>query len=260
MFLLNNIWLILFILWGLPLTFYRSRFRKIVYQTDSWTINIKPYFMKELKALFGNMYPDNLNYLKFRNFYRFYLVIYLLLFTSYLTFSQNNSMKQIQIGSTIPDFSLPDQNGNLFDISSVLGKKNLVIYFYPKDDSPGCTKEACSFRDQFDVFKDVDAVIIGISGQSVESHKEFAEKHRLSFTLLSDEGDKIRRQFGVPTNFLGLLPGRVTYIVDKTGRVIYIFNSQMNAEKHVDEALRILIFPLCQAGINRLQLELLHDS
>ena len=240
MFLFKNIWLILFIAWGLPLTIYRSKFREIVYQTDKWTINIKPYFMKELKALFGNMYPDNLNYLKFRNFYRFYLIIYLLLFTSYLTFSQKNNMNEIKIGGTIPAFTLPDQNGNLFDIGSVLGKKNLVIYFYPKDDSPGCTKKACSFRDQFEVFMEADAVIIGISGQSVESHKEFAEKHRLSFTLLSDEGNKIRKQFRVPTNLMGLLPGRVTYIADKTGKVIYIFNSQIQAEKHVNEALRIL--------------------
>jgi peroxiredoxin Q/BCP len=240
MFLFKNIWLILFIAWGLPLTIYRSKFRKIVYQTDKWTINIKPYFMKELKALFGNMYPDNLNYLKFRNFYRFYLIIYLLLFTSYLTFSQNNYMNKIKIGSSIPAFTLPDQNGNLFDINTVIGKKNLVIYFYPKDDSPGCTKEACSFRDQYDVFKEADAIIIGISGQSVKSHKEFAEKYRLSFTLLSDEGNKVRMQFGVPSEMLGLLPGRVTFIADKKGKVIYIFNSQTQATKHVDEALRIL--------------------
>jgi peroxiredoxin Q/BCP len=240
MFILENIWLILFVAWGLPLTIYRSKFRKIVYQTDSWTINIKPYFMKELKALFGNMYPDNINYLKFRNFYRFYLIIYMLLFTSYLTFSQNNKMNEIKIGSSIPSFTLPDQDGNLFDINTVVGKKNLVIYFYPKDDSPGCTAQACSFQDQFEVFKEADAVIIGISGQSVKSHKEFALKHRLTFTLLSDEGNKIRKQFGVPTNFLGLLPGRVTYVADKTGKVIYIFNSQLNTTKHVDEALRIL--------------------
>jgi peroxiredoxin Q/BCP len=240
MFILKNIWLILFIAWGLPLTFYRSKFRKIVYQTDSWTINIKPYFMKELKALFGNMYPDNLNYLKFRNFYRFYLTIYLLLFISYLAFSQKNDLNEIKIGSTIPQFTLPDQNGNLFDINSVLGKKNLVIYFYPKDDSPGCTKEACSFRDQFEVFTEADAVIIGISGQSVESHKEFAGKHGLSFTLLSDEGNNIRKKFGVPADLFGLLPGRVTFVVDKKGMVIYVFNSQIKATKHVDEALRIL--------------------
>lgn len=240
MFILENIWLILFVAWGLPLTYYRSKFRKLVYQTDSWTINFKPVFWKELRALFGNLYPDNINYLKFRNFYRFYLIIYLLLFTSYLTFSQNKTMNEIKIGSTVPEFSLADQNGNMFDINSVLGKKNLVIYFYPKDDSPGCTAQACSFQDQFEVFKEADAVIIGISGQSVESHKEFALKHRLSFTLLSDEGNKVRKQFGVPTNFLGLLPGRVTYVADKTGKVIYTFNSQIQATRHVDEALRIL--------------------
>jgi peroxiredoxin Q/BCP len=240
MFFLENIWLILFFAWGLPLTYYRSKFRKIVYQTESWTINIKPYFRKELKALFGNMYPDNLNYLKFRNFYRFYLIVYLLLFTAYLTFNKDKHMNEIKLGSTIPAFTLPDQNGNMFDINSVLGKKNLVIYFYPKDDSPGCTAQACSFRDQFEVFSEANAVIIGISGQSVKSHKEFAEKHRLSFTLLSDEGNKVRKQFGVPTNFLGLLPGRVTYVTDKSGKVIYTFNSQLQTEKHVDEALRIL--------------------
>lgn len=240
MLLLKNIWIILFILWGLPLTFYRSKFRKIVYQTDSWTINIKPYFWKELKALFGNMYPDNSKYLKFRNFYRFYLIIYIIIFTLYLTLGQNKNMNEIKIGSTIPGFALPDQNGNLFDIDSVLGKKKMVIYFYPKDDSHGCTAEACSFRDQFEVFTEADAVIIGISGQSVESHKAFAEKNRLNFTLLSDEGNKVRKLFGVPTNLFGLISGRVTYITDKSGKVVYIFNSQVQATKHVDEALRIL--------------------
>ena len=240
MFLLENIWLILFIAWGLPLTFYRSKFRKLVYQTDNWTINIKPYFWKEIKALFGNIYPDNKNYIRFRNFYRFYLLVYLVLFLSYLIFNKKVSMGEIKVGNSIPEFTLPDQNGSLFNINSVLGKKNIVIYFYPKDDSPGCTAEACSFRDQFEVFTEANAVIIGISGQSVESHKEFTVKHRLSFILLSDEGNKIRKLFGVKPNLLGMVPGRVTFIADKTGKVIYIFNSQTEATKHVDEALRIL--------------------
>jgi peroxiredoxin Q/BCP len=154
--------------------------------------------------------------------------------------SQNKNNHEIKIGDTIPEFALLDQSGNLFNIKSIIGKKNLVIYFYPKDDTPGCTAQACSFRDQFEVFNEADAMIIGISGQSVESHSEFAKKHRLRFTLLSDEGNKVRKQFGVPTNFLGLVPGRVTYIVDKSGKVIYIFNSQMHATKHVEEALRAL--------------------
>jgi len=152
----------------------------------------------------------------------------------------NDKMDQIEKGSKVPSFALKDQNGKLFDINTVLGKKNLVIYFYPKDDSPGCTKEACYFRDQFEVFTEADALIIGISGQSVESHKKFAEKYHLSFTLLADEGNKIRKLFGVPTDLFGAIPGRVTYVVDKTGTVVYVFDSQSQATKHVDEALRIL--------------------
>ena len=149
-------------------------------------------------------------------------------------------MENLTVGSSVPKFELKDQNGHLFFLDSVLSKKNLVIYFYPKDDSPGCTEQACSFRDQFEVFADADALIIGISAQSVESHFEFAKKHRLNFTLLSDRGNKVRKLFGVPGNLFGLIPGRVTYIINKEGKVVYMFNSQTQAEKHVDEALRIL--------------------
>jgi len=245
-FLLHNIWLILFVVWGIPLTWFRSKFRKIVYQTDSWTINIKPVFMRELKALFGDLLPGNKEYKRIRNSYRIYLSIYLILFLLYLNFqsqaqnSNPNNMAKLSVGSLIPQFSLKDQNGNPFNISSVLGKKNLVIYFYPKDDSPGCTKEACSFRDQFEVFNEADAVIIGISSQSVKSHKEFAEKYRLKYTLLSDEENQVRKLFGVPTNLLGLIPGRVTYVANKQGKIVYLFNSQIQAEQHVSEALKIL--------------------
>ena len=87
-FIKDNIWLILFVIWGLPLSYYRSKFRKIVYQTDSWIINIKPVFIKELRGLFGNLYPDNYKYRKFRNFYLFYLFVYLILFILYLKFSK----------------------------------------------------------------------------------------------------------------------------------------------------------------------------
>lgn len=245
-FLLQHIWLILFFVWGIPLTWFRSKFRKMVYQTDSWIINIKPVFMKELKALFGNVFPDNRQYYRLRNSYRIYLSIYFILFLLYFNFqtpvqaSNTTAMVELSLGSTVPGFVLKDQHGNAFDISTVLGKKNLVIYFYPQDDTPGCTKEACSFRDQFEVFREADALIIGISSSSVKSHKEFAEKHQLNFTLLSDEGNKVRKQFGVPTNFLGLVPGRVTYLINKEGKVVFIFNSQMNAEQHVTEALKVL--------------------
>ena len=242
MWIIDNIWLVLFVLWGIPLTYYRSKFRKMVYQTDSWTINIKPVFTKELRALFGNIYPDNKPYLKFRNFYRFYLIIYLILFGSYMIIGKNADQPEapVKVGSTIPAFSLPDQYGDLFDISTVIKKHNLVIYFYPKDDSPGCTKQACSFRDQYESFVDADAMVIGISSDDIESHKAFAMKHDLNFTLLSDENGKVRKMFSVPTSFLGLIEGRTTYVVNKEGKVVHIFNSQLQAEKHITEALQAL--------------------
>ena len=146
-------------------------------------------------------------------------------------------MKKVELGSRIPEFSLPDQNGNPFTTSSILGKKNLVIYFYPKDDSPGCTKEACSFRDQYEIFKEADAEIIGISSDNVESHKRFAEKYHLPYVLLSDSGNHVRTLFGVPTNLFGLLAGRVTYVVNRQGVVIHIFNSQLEAKKHIEESM-----------------------
>jgi len=114
------------------------------------------------------------------------------------------------------------------------------LFFYPKDDSPGCTAQACSFRDQYEEFTEVDAEVIGISGQSVKSHKNFAEKHNLSYTLLSDNNNELRKRFGVPTNLFGLIPGRVTYIIDKQGKVVHIFNSQTQIDKHISNALEIL--------------------
>ena len=150
-------------------------------------------------------------------------------------------MKPIKIGDYIPDFSLKDQDGSLFKISNYLGKKKLVIFFYPQDGSLNCTREACYFRDLSDVFDEADAIVIGISSQSVESHKEFAERNRLKFTLLSDNENKVRKLFGVPGRIFGLIPGRVTYVADKSGKVVYIFDSQTEVQRHVDEALKICL-------------------
>jgi peroxiredoxin Q/BCP len=150
-------------------------------------------------------------------------------------------MKSIKVSDIIPSFSLPDQDGNLFDISIYLGKKKLVIFFYPQDGSLNCTKEACYFRDLADVFEEVDAIVIGISGQSVESHKEFAEKNRLKYTLLSDERNIVRKLFGVPGRVFGFIPGRVTYVADRSGKVVYIFDSQTETQRHADEALKICL-------------------
>jgi peroxiredoxin Q/BCP len=150
-------------------------------------------------------------------------------------------MNQIHVGDTIPSFTLKDQNGNDFDISSLLGKKKLVIFFYPQDGSLNCTREACYFRDLSEVFEEADAIVIGISSQSVESHKEFAEENRLKYTLLSDPGNNVRKLFGVPGRAFGLIPGRVTYVADRSGKVVYIFDSQTETQRHVDEALKICL-------------------
>jgi len=150
-------------------------------------------------------------------------------------------MNKIQIGDPIPAFTLKDQNGNYFDISSLLGRKKLVIFFYPQDGSLNCTREACYFRDLYDVFEEADAIVIGISSQSVESHKEFAEVNRLKYTLLSDSDNVVRKLFGVPGRMFGLIPGRVTYVADRSGKVVYIFDSQTETQRHADEALKICL-------------------
>jgi peroxiredoxin Q/BCP len=147
----------------------------------------------------------------------------------------------IKAGDMIPSFSLPDQDGKIFDVETVLGKKKLVIFFYPQDGSHGCTREACYFRDSSELFDEADALVIGISGQSVASHKEFAENYRLNYPILSDEKNVVRKLFGVPTTFLGLVPGRVTYVADQEGKVVHIFNSHIQAERHVDEALKVVL-------------------
>jgi len=150
-------------------------------------------------------------------------------------------MKSIQIGDPIPDFSLPDQDGNSFDIADYRGKKKLVIFFYPQDGSLNCTKEACYFRDLTDIFNETDAFILGISAQSVESHKNFAEKNNLKYTLLSDSENKVRKLFGVPSRAFGFIPGRVTYVADRSGKVVFVFDSQTETQRHADEALKICL-------------------
>ncbi len=145
----------------------------------------------------------------------------------------------LETGTKAPGFTLNDQHGKSISLTDFRGKKNLVVYFYPKDDTPGCTKESCAFRDHYTAFSDAGAEVIGISSDSEASHKAFADKHRLPFTLLSDLGGKVRQAFKIPTTF-GLLPGRVSYVIDKQGVIRHAFNSQMNPTKHVDEALAVL--------------------
>ncbi len=153
-------------------------------------------------------------------------------------FGCNTKSQQIEVGSKVPSFTLNDQDGKPFNIDTVAGKYPLVIFFYPKDESSVCTKEVCSFRDSFDKFHEYGAKVIGISGDDVNSHKEFATHHNLNFTLLADPGNKVRKLFGVPKTLF--IPGRVTYIIDRKGIVIHQFNAMMQSDKHVEEALAAL--------------------
>lgn len=148
-------------------------------------------------------------------------------------------MTKVKVGDPAPDFTLPDHQGNDVTLSGFLGESNVVLYFYPKDFSPGCTAQACHFRDNYEDFTDMGAVVIGVSGDSPESHKRFVEEHLLPFILLSDGDNEVRKLYGA-TKGLGLLPGRVTYIIDKKGVVRHVFTSEINMRKHIDEALRIL--------------------
>ena len=145
----------------------------------------------------------------------------------------------LQVGDRIPNFTANDNDGNVFDSASIVGKKPVVFYFYPKDNTPGCTAQACSFRDKYEDFKDFGAEVIGISGDSIASHQNFTSQYKLPFVLLSDSDKKLRTLFGVPASFLGLLPGRVTYVADKEGIITMIFDSVM-ATKHITKALEAI--------------------
>ncbi|KAK8520364.1 hypothetical protein V6N12_004306 [Hibiscus sabdariffa] len=147
---------------------------------------------------------------------------------------------QVEKGSVPPPFTLKDQDGKNVSLSQFKGKP-VVVYFYPADETPICTKEACAFRDSYEKFKKFGAQVVGISGDDPSSHKAFAKRYRLPFTLLSDEGNKVRKAWGVPpADMFGTVPGRQTYVLDKQGVVQLIYNNRFQAEKHVDETLKVL--------------------
>ncbi|GAC1473419.1 MAG: peroxiredoxin [Isosphaeraceae bacterium] len=145
----------------------------------------------------------------------------------------------IRVGDPAPDFVLPSESGAPVRLGDFVGKAEVVLFFYPKDGSPACTAEACAFRDSHEAFQEVGAVVLGISGDSVRSHGRFAGRHRLPFPILSDQDGAVRARFGVPRTF-GVVPGRVTYLIDRRGIVRHVFSSQFNPFKHVAEALRVL--------------------
>lgn len=164
------------------------------------------------------------------------IVVILILFSFFRSTAQN----PLQVGDKIPSFQLKDQSGDNFDIDQYIGNTAMVIYFYPKDDTPGCTKEACSFRDAYEAFTDKNIKVIGISSDDVESHKNFAAKYNLPFTLLADTQSEVRGLFGVKNNAFGLIPGRVTYVIDKKGEIIFMYDSQLKAAKHIEESIKAI--------------------
>ena len=147
--------------------------------------------------------------------------------------------RKLQPGDKLPHFILNDENHCPVDISTLKGKF-LVIYFYPKDDTPGCVKEACSFRDAFQDLVDAGAIVYGVSNDSPDTHTQFKARYRLPFSLLSDTAGELRKLLGVPADLFGLLPGRVTYVFDGEGRLIHEFKSQLSPERHVKEALKVI--------------------
>ncbi|XP_044463352.1 peroxiredoxin Q, chloroplastic-like isoform X1 [Mangifera indica] len=165
-------------------------------------------------------------------------------YSSSLSIPSSTSLKtsisaKVNKGQVPPAFTLKDQDGKNVSLSKFKGKP-VVVYFYPADETPGCTKQACAFRDSYEKFKKAGAQVVGISGDDPSSHKEFAKKYRLPFTLLSDEGNKVRKDWGVPADLFGALPGRQTYVLDKNGVVQLIYNNQFQPEKHIDETLKLL--------------------
>ena len=147
-------------------------------------------------------------------------------------------MTTLKKGDQAPNFLAKDQDGNVHTLADYHGKK-LVVFFYPKANTPGCTAESCAFRDRYEVFQTAGAEIIGVSGDSNESHQKFASKYNLPFTLLSDKGDQVRKLYGATAAF-GLFPGRVTYVIDQQGVIKYVFDSMFNFQGHVEEALKTL--------------------
>lgn len=147
--------------------------------------------------------------------------------------------RSVRIGDFAPDFILKDQHGDLVKLSDYRNRANVVLFFYPKDDTPGCTIEVCSFRDKYFEFKDSGAEVVGVSSDDNSTHFKFASRHHLPFTLLSDSGAKVRRLYKVPNSFM-FIPGRVTFIIDRNGVIRHIFNSQLNFAAHAREAMKVL--------------------
>lgn len=160
-------------------------------------------------------------------------------------------MSSIAVGDKAPPFQATLQDGSTFDSTSLLGRKSLVLFFYPKDGTPVCTQQACAFRDAYAQFVGADVEVVGVSSDSPESHQRFAARHSLPFPIISDSSGALRRLFGVP-RALGIFPGRVTYVIDKDGVVRMAYNATLAAEPHVRKALEAVV---AVAGVSKNNLD-----
>lgn len=145
----------------------------------------------------------------------------------------------LDVGEKAPNFTLSKPNGEPFSLAEALGRRAVVLFFYPKDDTPGCTVEACTFRDNYEAFVEAGAEVVGISADSAASHDGFAGKHRLPMTLLTDVDGKVRSLYGVRST-LGFMPGRATFVIDRSGTVAHVFVSQLRVKSHVQRALAVV--------------------
>jgi peroxiredoxin Q/BCP len=145
----------------------------------------------------------------------------------------------LEVGEKAPSFTLPSATGEPVTLSDVLAGHPVVLFFYPKDDTPGCTVEACTFRDRYDAFVEAGAKVIGISADSGASHESFASKHRLPMTLLTDADGRVRSLYGVRAT-LGMFPGRATFVIDRNGTIAHVFVSQLRVKSHVEQALEVV--------------------
>lgn len=146
----------------------------------------------------------------------------------------------LSVGSPAPDFELPSQSGELVRLSELTKDHAVVVFFYPKDDTPGCTAESCAFRDHYDVFQEAGAEVVGVSADPVASHRAFADKHGLKFHILSDPDKRVRKLYGVKDSVPFLIPGRETFVIDRNRTIAHRFASQLRATAHVDEALAVV--------------------
>jgi peroxiredoxin Q/BCP len=146
--------------------------------------------------------------------------------------------KNLVTGDLMPAFKLTDQDGKVFNSADYVGKSFLVVYFYPKDESMVCTKEACSFRDSFDEFTKAGAKVIGINGGTVASHKEFRDHYKLPFILLADPDNKVYHMFGVKN--VMFMSGRETFVIDLHGKIAFTYTSMMSGKEHSDDALAFI--------------------